>query len=468
MKVQYLGSKFGRFGWYYSVLLMVGLGCAGSATANPAGSPPLTNALTDYVQKPDAAFTWKKVEQRQIEDCTAYRLNCTSQNWRDHLWQHQMIVVKPPKVRNPGIAFLLITGGGAERAFPMLKAVATEAGAIAAVISDVPNEPIFGLSEDALIAYTFDHYLKSGDRTWPLLFPMTKSAVRGMDTVQAFSREELKQSVKQFIVSGASKRGWTTWLTAAVDPRVTAIAPMVIDMLNMKVQTRWTTQMYGRQSEQIKDYTNYNFTERMEEPEMQELIGWVDPYSYRSRYTMPKLLLLGTNDPYWVVDSLRNYWYELPDPKLVFQTPNAGHNLGGGKQATQSLAAFCQMISDHQTLPRMTWTFSTNSDHSAGVQVQVMPPAQSFKLWTATSPVRDFRRATWTSTNLPAATPGTINAEISTPETGFRAYLVEAEMKGPAGESYKLSTEARVTPDGPPARMASDHGGTAGQKADQK
>ena len=115
-------------------------------------------------------------------------------------------------------------------------------------------------------------------------------------------------------MSGESKRGWTSWLTGAVDTRVVAIAPMAIDMLNMKAQFDWTEKMYGRQSDQISDYTDLNLHQKLDDPPMQTLRAWVDPYSYRRSYTMPKLLLLGTNDPYWVVDSLRHYWSDLPEP----------------------------------------------------------------------------------------------------------------------------------------------------------
>jgi PhoPQ-activated pathogenicity-related protein len=66
---------------------------------------------------------------------------------------------------------------------------------------------------------------------------------------------------------------------------------------------------------------------------------------------MPKLLLLGTNDPYWTVDSLRHYWHDLPEPKWLFQTPNAGHDLGGGGDATQTLAAFFEMIANRHLTP---------------------------------------------------------------------------------------------------------------------
>lgn len=414
------------------------------------------DALAEYVRSPDNSFTWSKAAERQVGRATAIRVQLDSQTWRGHLWTHEMLVVRPEKVRNPGMALLFVTGdGNVEENFDLLNMLASRAGAVAAVINRIPNQPLYdGRKEDALIAYTFNEYLKTGDKTWPLLFPMVKSAVRGMDVVQALARQAFNQKVQGFLVTGASKRGWTTWLSAAADPRVKAVAPIVIDMLNMKVQSQWAQKMYGTQSEEIKDYTEYNITERMDEPRMVELRGWVDPYSYRTRYRLPKLLLLGTNDPYWVVDSLRNYWDELREPKLVFQTPNAGHDLGGGDEAKQTLAAFFQMVADHERLPRMKWKFQTPAADYVTIEVTLSQPAQVFRLWTANSSDRDFRDDKWADTELRAESRTHLVARVQTPKAGFRAYLVEAEMRDAHGELYKLSTEARVTPDGPPATPA--------------
>jgi PhoPQ-activated pathogenicity-related protein len=409
---------------------------------------PAANALEDYVKRPDTNFAWRKIEQRQIGSIVAARLELVSQSWRGNLWRHSLVVVHPEKVRNPGLALLIIGGDGDGTPYvPLLQKCAERAGAPAAVVTRVPFQPLYNLREDGLIAYTFDQYLKTGDETWPLLLPMVKAAARAMDAVQAFAQSEHQQKIGQFVVTGASKRGWTTWLTGAVDPRVKAIAPMVFDMLNMPAQTEWAQLAYGRQSEQIRDYTDLDLTRRIGEPGMVKLREWVDPYSYRERYKLPKLILIGTNDPYWVVDALRHYWDDLPGPKLVFQTPNGGHDLRGGREAYDTLAAFFQMVADRQALPKVSWKFSQTAG-AAGVTVQCDQAIKSARLWTADSPDRDFRNDRWTSRLLESKPEERqISAEVQTPAQGYRAYLLELLLASPAGHEYKLSTEARVTPD---------------------
>ncbi|NOQ36960.1 MAG: PhoPQ-activated pathogenicity-like protein PqaA type, partial [Methylococcaceae bacterium] len=381
---------------------------------------------------------------------TISRLKLISQNWRGFTWQHHLILVTPKEIRHPETAFLMISGdGNGDKKLTMLRTLTEQAGAPAAVLMNVPNQPLYDdRREDALIAYTFNQYMESGDESWPLLFPMVKSATRAMDALQQYMQQQNNQQITQFVVSGASKRGWTTWLTAAVDKRVNAIAPMVIDVLNMKQQLQWSEQVYGQQSVKIKDYTELNLHQKQDNPEMKKLRSWVDPYAYRHRFTMPKLLLLGTNDPYWTVDSLRHYWHDLPEPKLIYQTPNAGHNLKGGKQAIQTLAAFFEMIVEKTPLPKLSWQFQKESNQQVRLQLESNQTAKSINLWTALSKSRDFRKAQWTSEKL--LTQGLLNIKLDTPDSAYKAYLMEVELETPSGHPYKLSTEARVTPDTKP------------------
>ena len=420
--------------------------------AMPSMSESFANALGTYVHEPDASFAWKRTEHKKIKGATLTHLKLISQMWRGNLWSHDLLIVRPTTLRQTDIAMLFIADDGydaRDEEADRFDEVAQRAGAIVTILSKVPNQPLYnGLKEDGLIAFTLDQYLKTGDATWPLLFPMVKSAVRAMDALQTFARQEFDQRIDRFVVSGASKRGWTSWLTAAVDARVVGIAPMVIDMLNMKAQLDWTEKMYGQQSDEISEYTDLKLHQKLDDPPMQLLRAWVDPYSYRQSYTMPKLLLLGTNDPYWVVDSLRHYWSDLPEPKLVFQTPNAGHDLAGGHDAWQTLAAWFQMIADRQPLPKVEWQLRDGTKGAAGLMVRVDQPVSKIRLWTAHSTDRDFRNEKWTSRELEIQ-PGSNQASVDVPKpaAGFTAFLAEIELTAPTGHSYKLSTQVQVIPD---------------------
>lgn len=428
-----------RMAWAFAALT----GAAWNLAATP---------LDDYVAAADGAYTWKRCESKEIKDASLSHLELVSQVWHSNFWSHHLLVIRPKALRNPDIALLFVTGGAYnapdDKEAARLSEVARAAGAVVALLNHVPNQPEYnGRTEDALIAYTFEQFLNTGDPTWPLLFPMVKSAVRAMDTVQGYAKAEWGQSVNRFVVTGASKRGWTTWLTGAVDPRVKAIAPMVIDMLNMKRQLEWTGRMYGRQSEEINDYTALRLDTRDDAP-MRQLRSWVDPYAYRDRYTMPKLLLLGTNDPYWVVDSLRNYWDDLPGPKVVYQTPNAGHDLAGGATALGTLAAWFASVAAGAPLPEVTWKLRDGASGPAGVEVRVNPPARVARLWTAHSTDRDFRDDKWESRELPLADGGRVAlADVPTPAAGFTAFMAELELEGPGGIPYRLSTRVQVVPD---------------------
>jgi len=54
-----------------------------------------------------------------------------------------------------------------------------------------------------------------------------------MDIVQTFLASKNIQTNGKFVATGASKRGWTSLLITAVDPRVVANIPIVYDLINI-------------------------------------------------------------------------------------------------------------------------------------------------------------------------------------------------------------------------------------------
>ena len=284
-------------------------------------------------------------------------------------------------------------------------------------------------------------YLATGDKRWPLLFPMVKSAVRAMDAVEQIAVQEWKAPVAGFVVTGASKRGWTTWLTGASDKRVLGIAPIVIDTLNFQKQMDYQIASWGKYSEQIDDYTKKGLVQRMNDEKGEPLWKWVDPLSYRSKLKLPKLIINGTNDRYWTVDALNIYWDDLEGEKYVRYVPNAGHNLKGGRDAAlTTLAMFFQHVVRGKSLPKLSWQHEA-TEKTFKLTMKSEPTPKSVRLWVATSPTKDFREAKWTPTDI-SGKDGEFVGEIDKPNSGHVALYGELLFQFGLTE-YSLTTQLK-------------------------
>ncbi len=414
--------------------------------------------LDDYVKKPDPAFAWTQVGDRSTPVGKINELKLTSQVWQGITWSHSLFIYEPTQITYPDAALLFITGKSNgevpkdddHRAYFTL---AQACGARVAVLYQVPNQPLLdGKHEDELIAETFVRYLKTKDEDWPLLFPMVKSAVRAMDAVQAWAKDGGKPPIGRFVVTGGSKRGWTTWLTGAMDDRVVAIAPMVIVMLNLGKQGPNQLKVWGQYSEQIHDYVERGLMETVETPAGTQLWKLVNPYTYRDQLTKPKLLINGTNDRYWTLDALDLYWGGLKGPKYVVELPNAGHGLDKNRDwATNGIGAFFRQVVSDRPLPRLSWDFATGERGEPRLTIHAQPAPRSARLWTAHAPTRDFRESRWESTPMEAGE--TITGTVRTPTDGRLALFGELEYQV-NGIPYHLTTtffEPGITPHKEPA-----------------
>ncbi|HEY7318714.1 MAG TPA: 1-acylglycerol-3-phosphate O-acyltransferase [Candidatus Binatia bacterium] len=416
---------------------------------------PAKADLEGYVRKPEAEFTWKLKEkiERQPSGDRIYDLHLVSQNWQTNVWQHQLQVYQPRNVAPNATMFLWVTGGSARSAFISLGLeLARKMRAPVAFLYHIPNQPLLEskLSEDDLIAETFVRYLNTKDENWPLLLPMVKSVVKAMDVLQAFGKTEWGQPIDSFIVSGASKRGWTTWLTAAVDARVRAIAPVVIDTLNMRAQMPRQLKAFGGYSARLTPYTSRGLVPIPNTPEGQRLLSMVDPWAYRERLVMPKLIINGTNDFYWATDALNLYWNELSGGKWVVYVPNAGHDLRRqdkpeSEQLTDlinSLAAFSRHQITGRSMPALKWKHETVNGRLRLV-IDATPAPAGARLWMAESGTQDFRTARWKAQAL-AVGDHIVSGEMTPPVNGHLAFYGQLDYEID-GVQYHLSTQVEMT-----------------------
>ena len=222
------------------------------------------NALDDYIAAPDPYYNYSfSGVTREGNGWTAYMYIMTSQKWMTEaevnhpIWTHQLAVIIPHEIDvSLDSALIYITGGDNKNMnnFPhaddegllIAGTLAVKAKSPGAVLWQVPNQPLKfpcdpihqppeDRSEDQIISLTFWHFVQNtSDPNFLAYFPMTKSAVKALDTLTAVVPLHSSNHPTKFYVAGASKRGWTTWLTGAVDSRVVGIMPIVLDALHLR------------------------------------------------------------------------------------------------------------------------------------------------------------------------------------------------------------------------------------------
>jgi PhoPQ-activated pathogenicity-related protein len=421
----------------------------------PAQQPATADALAAYVAKPDDTYAWRVQRELSHSAAEIVELRLASQTWQDTLWRHQLLVIRPKRMADERHAVFIVGGGrwndsydnpSPDAEFPedgeLFVAIARVLRSPVVVLGQVPFQPLFDLSEDRLIAHTFERYLATGDAEWPLLLPMVKSVVRGFDAASEASQAAGHPPLERFTLIGGSKRGWTTWLTAAVDERVTALAPIVIDALNMREHFPHQIEAWGVPSEEISPYTDLGLDKVLASDAGAALRRIVDPYEYRARIRQPKLVILATNDAYFPLDSANLYWDALQGPKYLLYLPNEPHGVRRYGPVVRGVRALHAAAEGDAAMPALDWEYLW-SDKGLSLCVRADPAPRAWTVWEARAPDRDFRSAEWRP--LPLERGAGVRLERERPAAGYLALFGSAEF-GRGRRAFTLSTNLAVLP----------------------
>lgn len=468
--------------------------------------------LWDYVHTPDPTYTWYDtgiVIRNDTFGWTGYYLNMTSQTWltaQDSsrpVWTHQLVVVVPDNLKTLDTSAIYVTGGGNNNPgvpkalsedLLFSSVLAVETGTICATLWQVPNQPIVfpddwehkERGEDALVAFTWWEFVNHQDRPeWIVYNAMVKSVVKAMDTVTAFAAKRVAgANINKFLIAGASKRGWTTWLTGAVDDRVIGIAPIVMDMLHFIPGVEHMYRAYGGWTFAFKDYYEMNITTLIGSQKMQALSGQIDPLNYAENLTMPKLVIDATGDEFFMPDD-DWYWWTNSGPELPGETyrlfiSNAEHSMATGVfPLITGVEAFYKSLLYNASRPQIHWTLNYTGNGDIHLYTDTMPTQAVMRFATTFDDTRrDFRLVKgdtsadpckfipvkifgnacinpvlWVGEDIaPVSSTRDENglfqfvASQPLPPSGWRAFFIDLYYPGPANSTYRFTSQISIIP----------------------
>ena len=162
---------------------------------------------------------------------------------------------------------------------------------------------------------------------------------------------------------------------------------------------------------------------------------------------MPKFIVCGSGDQFFLPDSSRFYFDELLGRKYLRYVPNADHGLKGS-DAMESITAFYGLVVAGREHPRFTWTH----EKDGSIRVVTEDKPKDVRLWQATNPdARDFRLETlgpkYVSSEVESADGKTWTAKANTPEKGWTASYMELTWDVGMPVPLKMTTSVRVDPD---------------------
>eukprot|EP01132_Coremiostelium_polycephalum_P000659 gene659-814_t len=340
--------------------------------------------LEDFVEQPDDGSSYYVHKVLNGQGYKAYVLNFTSINWltpeesSNPRWWHWLTICIPDLVwSNYGYLYVdngKYTTNPYEPVYPLIDTLCKSSHSVVSHLLQNPNQPLVldkdnvSRTEDTIIAYTWKKFIQNRTRSdWIGQFAETKATVRAMDTIQQFVKAKtIFNRVKYFVVSGASKRGWAAWLTAAVDSRVKAVIPVVIPVLSLVENSNAHYKAYGGWSFTYDDYYDEGLLTYLNAEPFDAIAKEIDPLMFVDQLLVPKYVINAVGDQYFIPDSANFFWHKLLGTKHLRIHPNADHYMNTRwTQFISETNTYYNMIINKQKLPEFDWSIvpdaSTNT-----------------------------------------------------------------------------------------------------------
>nr|XP_028571199.1 autocrine proliferation repressor protein A-like [Podarcis muralis] len=448
-------------------------------------------ALDEYIKQDDHHYNYTVIKKEDRPGVTLYTLNMTSLKWLNEsevdrpIWWHELFIAMSKEQKLKDSCLLIIGNGRNDASNTIIDFrvgdiinLAKSTGSCAALLGQIPNYPITykkipmkrckRSSENAAVACSWWKFMNDESEPPHVLiqFPMVKAAVRGMDTVTDLMLKESggKVKIKKFTLTGVSKRGWTTWVTAALKKRVVSFLPIVYDQLNFIQNWHHQYRAYCGWSCTRNDYYHLNITRQLDTTRFQKLNSHIDPFAYNERYQNKTWCSIGaTGDEVNLPDDTYYFFDQLAGNKYLRFLPNTNHAVTllpwSRPSVLETCRAFYLSTMQNLSMPQISWKrVETNATGIIYLYTDREPSeTKCFFACTWLTKRRDFRvlRCSfpflslmfWKPCKIDKVGTGVYKAELSKPLLGWKGFFIEVTFKGPENDKHVFTSEVQIIPD---------------------
>ncbi|CAF0845402.1 unnamed protein product [Brachionus calyciflorus] len=454
--------------------------------------------LEDFVNNNDDLSIVKRtiLNTTKTDRLTTLKYNFTSLKWFNEsfssssIWWHYVYINIPTNLKPSSPIYFHIDNGDnnkdADGSNSLISLLASNCQCVTVTMRQIPNQPFRlkldpndGLKkEDDLIASSFYVYMNFKNKfpnsnNIPLLFPMTKAVKRGMDMVVEVLNEKNIEFLENFIVSGASKRGWVSYLTAAVDPRIFAVIPIVFDFVNLNANFHAQYRsLGGKYTFALKDYYDYELSKNIDTIEAYDLFKLVDVNMYLENLRDKIIyMIVGTGDEFMMPENLEHFIRNLKiqTNNVFVRVLDANHYLTGQEfSLILSIQGFLVLLSKGPSyFPKYDWKFS-NSLTEGKIEGKISNlkafesyEFNSYSARTANNKRIDFRKNTikgpqqikWVKNVLVKSSPITKtslsrNVSVKISKSNYIGFYLESTLKFKGEKQYFVfSSNINIAPD---------------------
>ncbi|EAR9522146.1 PhoPQ-regulated protein, partial [Salmonella enterica subsp. enterica serovar Enteritidis] len=413
----------------------------------------LSHVLPDYREQISGTpLKYTLINTAPLAQVVVRHYELLSQHWSpDDMvtpaqWRHNVDIYIPETAKehhalvvvNNGINYdkgVQITGKPGDFPQETLASISRDTNTIVISVSDIPNQYLTfqddkkPLKEDESVSRSWALFMEAPEKRE--LMPLNIPMVTALSQAMRLAKKELTQwNINSFIITGISKRGWTTWLSAIADPDVEAIVPFAIDLLDIDASLEHIYQSYGG-NWPITFYPYYQqgIDEKIKSPTFTQLRQIIDPLRYlntiyQPRLAIPKYIINASGDDFFVPDNTRFYYSKLPGVKSLRIVPNMNH-YSINQFAEESLVPFINRFQSKKTLPQLIGLI-----HHHLLTVYFSEAPVKVVRWTANNPnARDFRYACgirYKPLTIDIPANNKISITLNEPKTGWEATYIEA------------------------------------------